>query len=369
LRSTTLSEINSLSAIGFRSFREFRAETLNRVNLFVGTNNAGKTSLLEAIELVATGTPAALRKGPQRRGEEVAVDREERGIPGIEIDVSHLFFGHQPATGGSFSLLGEGDYRRFVHCEVLEIGLDSESENIQQHLPEVDSAVVGLALNFRSHSLQDGRLVRLSPYGGLPELRRLIPYPQSEAVPTVSFLGTEEVGGFRLGQLWDALVLTPEEEGVADALRIIEPRIERIAFLGEGRRATRSVFIKLSGSEQRIPLGSVGDGLKRLLNLTIYLMSAKGGFLLVDEIDTGLHYSVMADMWKLVIETAKRLDVQVFATTHSLDCVHALAWVQEKNPQLAEAVTLHRIEKESPSTVIYSMNEIAIAARSHIEVR
>lgn len=90
---------------------------------------------------------------------------------------------------------------------------------------------------------------------------------------------------------------------------------------------------------------------------------------MVDEIDTGLHYSVLADMWKLVIETAKRLNVQVFATTHSLDCVHALAWVQEQNPSLASEVTLHRVEKDAPATVVYSMDEIAIAERGQIEVR
>ena len=58
--------------------------------------------------------------------------------------------------------------------------------------------------------------------------------------------------------------------------------------------------------------------------MAIALISAKGGVLLIDEIDTGLHYTVMADMWKLIAQTAAELDVQVFATTHSSDCVTAL---------------------------------------------
>ncbi len=61
-------------------------------------------------------------------------------------------------------------------------------------------------------------------------------------------------------------------------------------------------------------------------------VTSAGGCLFVDEIDTGLHYSVMAKMWHLLIETARRLDVQVFASTHSLDCLQALARVcQEKS--------------------------------------
>jgi hypothetical protein len=90
---------------------------------------------------------------------------------------------------------------------------------------------------------------------------------------------------------------------------------------------------------------------------------------MVDEIDTGLHHTVMVKMWKLVIETARRLGVQVLATTHSLDCVRALAWVQEENPQIASEVTLHRIERGLPSTIRYTMNELAIAAAHHLEVR
>ena len=70
-----------------------------------------------------------------------------------------------------------------------------------------------------------------------------------------------------------------------------------------------------------------------------------------------------------MIETARRLDVQVLATTHSLDCVRALAWVQEKNPKIAREVTLHRVERGLTQTVRYSMEELAIAAEHHLEVR
>jgi hypothetical protein len=77
----------------------------------------------------------------------------------------------------------------------------------------------------------------------------------------------------------------------------------------------------------------------------------------------------MVDMWKLVIQTARRLGVQVLATTHSLDCVRALAWVQKKTPEIASEVTLHRIERGLPSTIRYTMDELAIAAEHHLEVR
>jgi 1,2-phenylacetyl-CoA epoxidase PaaB subunit len=77
----------------------------------------------------------------------------------------------------------------------------------------------------------------------------------------------------------------------------------------------------------------------------------------------------MADMWKVVIETARRLNIQVFATTHSLDCVRALAWVQESTVDRAEDVSLHRVESSSELTANYTLDEVATAARHHVEVR
>jgi hypothetical protein len=185
----------------------------------------------------------------------------------------------------------------------------------------------------------------------------------------VNYLGTE-LAESTLSYLWDAVALTDKEERAIEALRIVEPRIERIAFLGEpSRRSVRNVFVKLADSERRLPLGSVGDGLRHLLALVLHLLPARGGFLLVDEIDTGLHHSVMADMWRLVIESAKRLDIQVFGTTHSLDCVRALAWVRERHPKLADEATVHRVDLNAGRTTAYSLDEIAVAARNHLEIR
>jgi AAA15 family ATPase/GTPase len=63
----------------------------------------------------------------------------------------------------------------------------------------------------------------------------------------------------------------------------------------------------------------------RVLQLSLKLFSAKGGFLLIDEFENGLHYSVQEKVWALLFEMAERLDIQVFATTHSWDCIESFA--------------------------------------------
>jgi len=89
----------------------------------------------------------------------------------------------------------------------------------------------------------------------------------------------------------------------------------------------------------------------------------------VDEIDTGLHFTVMSDMWKMLWETAKRLNVQIFATTHSNDCWTSLADIANAENPSEDGITIHRIEKDKPKSIVFTERQIAIAADRHIEVR
>jgi hypothetical protein len=77
----------------------------------------------------------------------------------------------------------------------------------------------------------------------------------------------------------------------------------------------------------------------------------------------------MVDMWRLIIEAAKRLDIQIFATTHSLDCIHALAKLYEQAPEATSDVLLHRIDRGAPTAMTYTAEQLRIAAEHHMEVR
>jgi predicted ATP-dependent endonuclease of OLD family len=107
----------------------------------------------------------------------------------------------------------------------------------------------------------------------------------------------------------------------------------------------------------------------RMMALAIAIAHCKSGVLLVDEIDTGLHYTVMANMWRLIFGAARELDVQVFATTHSSDCIRSLAELCYQETDVADNVTLQRIERGRNKAVPYTAAEIEVAAEKHIEVR
>ncbi len=162
-------------------------------------------------------------------------------------------------------------------------------------------------------------------------------------------------------------MLTPDEDIVMQALKNIEPNIRRIA---PGRSGNQSSFyVQLVDDNRRFPIGNMGDGIFRILGLFLAIVNSKDGILLVDEIDTGLHFTTMYDVWKLIYETAKRLNIQVFATTHNSDCWQSLAEIAEVKDSSENDITIHRIEKGRTSSIVIGEDEMAIAAERGIEVR
>jgi len=342
--------LTSLHVERFRGLRSLTIQRLERVNLLVGLNNAGKTSVLDAVEmLLGRGDWSIFRDQARRRDEMLHGER----LP--ESEVGHLFHGHEAMVGASFVLegnLGEPAPER------VEVAISTVLED--------EEADEGLALSVSSS--KGVRRRKLSALGGLGALAASPAVHAARQWP-VLFLGTGGHTSVELGKLWDRVVLTPEEVHVISALRIIEPGVERIAYARQEGAAREAFFFKLAGSDGRVPLGSMGDGIKRLLALSLHLARSAGGSLLIDEIDTGLHYSAMVRMWRLVLETARRLDVQVFATTHSLDCILAIAELCERFPALAGDVLLHRVERDAPEAVTYTADALRVAAAQQMEVR
>jgi hypothetical protein len=196
------------------------------------------------------------------------------------------------------------------------------------------------------------------------------PHPTVEnQVPFAVFVPPGGVGEDRLGALWDRITLTEWEAEVVNALRIIVPRLERISFVVEGGRR-RAPVAKLQDIPNPVPLRNMGDGVNRLLSISLAMVNARGGFLLVDEFENGLYYGVQGEVWKVVFRLAERLNVQVFATTHSWDCIRAFSTAANGTPGVEGK--LHRLEERGGGglrAVEVSEKDLAIVVRQKIEVR
>lgn len=364
--------LTSLRIQGFRGFADYRVERLARVNLLVGANNSGKTSILEAAEtLLGRGSVEATLAGPLRREEGVFDQYQDPQV----VELIHLFCGRPTAFPASFRISGiNGTLQAVTVSLELESGSDLGQRSVDlDEAPAIEPPMT-LVIDFEFVEAKQSFPYRIP----VDEIARRLSRRRARAaiVPPsgpsqhhpVNFIPTAGLKSRALAERWNRLALTPQEQLVVEALQIIEPRTERLAFLQDPAQAPR-VVLKLRDSATPVPLGSMGEGMRRLLALAIGLGTSAGGCLLIDELDTGLHYGAMPRMWKLLIEGAKRLGVQVLATTHSLDCIRALAAFAEDFPEHREDVLVHRIEAKRDRAVVFTADEVCVAVSNESELR
>ncbi len=373
---------SSIRINGYRGLDSFRMERLGRVNLLVGTNNSGKTSILECIELLrSAGNPHVLSSIIGRRGEWGYANEGDARVtlgPATEsLDVSHLFANHElrgtiriEADHKGVAGAGWNDKVTIHVKDVSRSDLDELNPDYDEWGAEVEHDEPRLVLHVKWANAEENYRAFVSDRGFLLWLRRPM-RPRPGSTQAVQIVRTSGMSASDVARMFDQVVLTENEEGVTQALRILDPDIERIATVTGDRRRVSSdapggVFLKLAGAADRVPIGSMGDGMWRMLGLALSLANARRGVLLVDEIDTGLHYTVMEDMWRMISEQAAALSVQVFATTHSRDCYESLGAAVESD---VGDVTIQRIDRSREKAVSITNQAIVAAAERNVEVR
>ena len=179
------------------------------------------------------------------------------------------------------------------------------------------------------------------------------------------------LSNMEIARFWNSVALTKDETLAIDALNLIFGDIvERVAIVGGDRTLSQlSVMVKLATENHPVPLMSLGDGVVRLFGVALALANSRDGFLLIDEVENGIHYSLQRDFWKMVMQTAYANNVQVFATTHSWDCVVGFASAMSELEDVDGALV--RLDRKNGRLRAreYSVRNLMIAAEQGIEVR
>ena len=365
--------LGKLKLDGYRGFDAYELTDLTRVNLLVGKNNCGKTSVLEAVHfLVSKGDPFVLTRSANRRGE--LNDAGNVRGRGMRSDVSHFFFGHRFKPGVGFRLFadgGQGEVSVTVRPADPDDGpslFENETDDFHVLVLQIEGTLIKRRVVLpvaENGVLFDSRLLRFrTPWsdtvGTLPP-------------PPVQFVTPDSLNLDPMRDMWDQVLIEGRESDVINAMKLLEPDLDSIHFLTNSDSRIRSgrggVLLGFRGAGRRAPLGSYGDGMRRLLALSLSLIRTAEGFLLIDEIDTGLHWTVMEEMWRLVVETARRSSIQVFATTHSYDCLRGLASLVESQPDLAGDISVQKIERSLDKAVSFDATDARAAVEQNIEVR
>lgn len=359
----------------FRLFDRLEVKRLSRVNLIVGRNNVGKSAFLEAVYIyVAEADPKIFFDLRLSRQEDWDSDSRSQGETKKLFLTSfrHFFKGHKiplPNESG-FKLAisknvtplhvktaayvpedaGKGFFsipRRFIDIEDIE-DIDSE----------VEICVVTVQGN-NTHLLFTGD----GSYGINKKL--LFGIKRANAIQLVS---TQGISDRNAAQLWDAINLTDFANVVIDGLKLIEARLLGLAFVESETCEERIPLVKLQGLQEPISLKSLGDGVTRVFHIMLALVNAKDGILLIDEFENGLHWTVQESVWRVLFQMAARLNVQVFCTTHSRDCIMAFDTVWQDFAQEGAFFRLYAHDSEIRVRE-YDLETLSDSLETDVEVR
>ncbi len=156
------------------------------------------------------------------------------------------------------------------------------------------------------------------------------------------------------------------QEEVLRSLQILEPRLRRLSIL---LLADEPAIHGDIGLSRLVPLQFMGEGMRRVISIIAAIASARRGSVLIDEIENGLHYSIMKDVWTAIAKAARQADVQVFATTHSWECIVAANESFSKSDSFDLA--MHRLDRRDKEIriVTYDREALAAAIKHELEVR
>src|SRR4028118_1928952 len=333
--------LESFQIHNFRLFQHLEVKKLNRVNLIVGKNNAGKSTFLEAVELYASnGSAIVLLDLLESRQETWFSVAQALSQNLISNPVRHLFFGHKlPKIGGDRISLGEVSSKLKLRIGAAAYQNKNDDEGTSRKIRisdvELDEDISNVEFFLvAEEGEKTKRLFRLDR--NMRDIRRrsriLYEMQELEVKYTSQIVSTKNMPNRKLAGLWDLTSLTDLESEVISALRLIDVRVTGVAFVEDVSRGTESdnrvPLVKVKGIDEPLPLKSMGDGMTQLFHIIVALVNARNGLLLIDEFENGLHWSVQPKVWDIVFQLSDRLNVQVFATTHSRDCIKGFdqAW-------------------------------------------
>lgn len=251
--------LQQLHLQNFRGFESLELTGLRRVNLIVGRNNTGKTSVLEGLHLLLSSKSQQIHENPLRAdGSQSRHDQT-------------WFIGSKSKAA---SIRG-----KTVTSPTAEFKADLK---IQADYVDINS--VGRDVNVSVSSVKSMDSQELVRVFGLAVLRK---------------------GG---------------EEQIETVLGAIDNRIRKVRVDPTSGQNRLVVDV---GLKRLIPISELGQGVIRLVEVLSLLIGEESEVCIIDEIENGIHHSVLRDVWNGIAEAAERLNVQVFATTHSGECIEA----------------------------------------------
>jgi len=348
----------SINIKNLRAITELEIENLGQVNLIVGQNNCGKTTLLEALFFIIGRTNSQLPINANAF----------RGLQFLSNEYWDTFFNNMETDSN-------------IEISVILRETDEEQKLVIHPVIQKQTTAKPVSSDIVSIGIQNGDAKPAFTPSGLELIYTSSQDSTAKSISSVLLKGNELITeGTREGSVrgvfvgpatkfdWRIRLASVQRKKrvgeLISSLKEIEPDISDIRINEVG------ILEADVGLRKLIPFNLMGGGIANSLSILLAMLDSQDGIVLIDEIEDGLHHSIQQKIWKAVFKWAQDLNVQVFATTHSNECIRAFSNSVDMTLFGSEA-KLFRIERKDEKfrTVEYTRELLSESLESNWEVR
>ncbi len=293
----------------FKCFKDFKADGFKRVNLIGGKNNVGKTAFMEACYLTSNSFKIFKENGNYSTRSGSSIDRDWFHFEIIKILILIKQY-RERATFTTDWFREEVDLTTFSNFNI-EI-------NEKFRLSLEDNFLIPEHFNVQAWSNWSGvNIAKFMDSKYYHKIYKKNTLPKIDNYAFVSLCHNEN----KIKRIIDSLKLNKQYKNINKLLDDIF-QIEQIDIIKDK--------VMLKQNEEFYDINDFGDGIRHFINMIIVLISSQNTVIFLDEVDNGIHYTNFDKLWKNILTISKKQNVQVFATTHSKECIESYARVSKE---------------------------------------
>lgn len=352
--------IKNIDIKNYRGIEHLTMEDFSRVNVFLGQNTSGKSSVLECILLLMGMSNPDL---PQ------AINATRSRSFGNFADLGYMFHNYDPKAKPEVSAELFGEAKRHLSLE-MTYTFDEKSQSIVQdgHIltSETKTFLNTLRMAFDIESGQNKTSyecgITVNPQGLISNKKMAEGYLEKISV---AFISSDLAAGNPANDLIE-LTKRKKKDIVTERLQYFDNRITTLEILNN------VAYVGLEGIDQLLTVNMQGDGLRRYLNIVAASANPVNNILLIDEIENGLHYSAYKKLWEAIFALAVGTNKQIFVTTHSKETIQKLNLMLTEHQEYLQEMRLYTIAntlKKGHQAYKYTYDGLSGACENDVELR
>lgn len=349
----------------FRGIQKLELTDLKPITLISGKNNAGKSSVLEGIFLFMDhASPESFTK----------INRFRGLVPSSNSsNVWETFFYQMDMRNSLRISVTRAGTQALLEYQRDDAFVPPVDMNVSQELMGqiISSAASNYTLRFKYQKgeyVEEGHFI-VGPMGIVRNMAAPAGPNVGSTMPFTQFINAPVISGSSdsyLAEWIGRLELAGKKQQIVEIMKLIEPEIHDLTTIVVNGGA--QVFTKIG--PQLLPLRLAGDGINKLLFILLSIAVNSHSIVLIDEIETGFHYSMYPQLWNTIARAACENSCQIIATTHSYECIVGAVDGVKRAEQGGE-FCYYRLDKDHRGNQVYRYSDdlLQTAVAADMEVR